>query len=335
MAPRDGNVSRGVSLWREVDFVGAFGAASQTSRMTKTLFATLGLLLACSTAAAADDLTPLSDEFTSAGTITNWQRVNEVEGWNADQLEHFDIDTSLTGWMTMMPYASSWYQNYRGVLAFKEVTGDFVASTYIRATNRAGTGAPNEDYSLAGIMVRTPRAITNPPVDWAPGGENYVFLSFGSAGNPGDYQYEVKTTSASVSVLEFETTGNLEAEIQVARLGPTFIMLRRVLPGGEWEVHRRFQRADMPATLQVGITVYTDYYHIAGLTPYVHNSSVITTGTPDLIAHFDYYRYQRPDIPLAYIGADFSDEGAVPDSVLLSFLGIHAVPVTMSRFELE
>jgi hypothetical protein len=112
-------------------------------------------------------------------------------------------------------------------------------------------------------------------------------------------------------------------------------MLRRVLPGGQWEVHRRYQRADMPAAMQVGMTVYTDYSHISGLTPYVHNASVITTGTPDLIARFDYFRYARPVIPPAYIGADFSDEGAVPDGVLLSFLGAAAVPVSISRFELE
>ncbi|MBX7247205.1 MAG: hypothetical protein K1X53_17035 [Candidatus Sumerlaeaceae bacterium] len=284
---------------------------------------------------ATDDLSPLSDEFTNATTLSNWQRIHAVEGWNADQLQHLDINTSMPGWLTMMPYASTWYQNYRGELTFKAVTGDFVASTYVRATNRAQSGAPGEDFSLAGILVRTPRAITNPATDWTAGGENYVFLSFGSAGNPGNYQWEVKTTINSVSTLTYETTGTLDAQIQVARLGSTFIMLRRVLPGGQWHVHRRYQRTDMPATMQVGMTVYTDYSHVSSLTPFVHNSSVITTGTPDLIARFDYFRFARPVIPPAYASADFSSESEVPDSVLLSFLGEAALPVRLSRFETE
>src|SRR5436853_188777 len=40
-----------------------------------------------SIARAADDLTPLSDEFNDSSTLFQWKRVYVVEGWGANQLE--------------------------------------------------------------------------------------------------------------------------------------------------------------------------------------------------------------------------------------------------------
>jgi hypothetical protein len=39
---------------------------------------------------ATNDLAGLSDEF-AADTSADWSRVNEVENWNADQLDVYDI----------------------------------------------------------------------------------------------------------------------------------------------------------------------------------------------------------------------------------------------------
>jgi hypothetical protein len=138
---------------------------------------------------AYDDLTLLSDEFDAAHTLTNWQRIYQVEGWGNNVLQQFDINNSRAGHMTMVPYTSSWYAEWRGELTFKTVTGDFVITTDVEPRNRAGTGAPGSQYSLAGIMVRAPRTMTN-PAQWTAGGQNYVFLSLGTANNPGSYQFE-------------------------------------------------------------------------------------------------------------------------------------------------
>jgi hypothetical protein len=266
---------------------------------------------------AADDLTPLSDEFNDASTLSKWQRVYLVEGWGANQLQVQDINTTRPGHMIMIPSTSTWYNDYRGELTFKEVTGDFVATADVEVTNRAGTGAPNSQFSLGGIMVRAPRQIT--PQTWRPGGENYVFLSIGAADHPGMFQFEVKTTLNSNSVLDLTPAPGGHATIQWARLGSVFIALRNI--GGTWSVHRRYYRPDMPETLQVGMTVYTDYPDASKFSPLVHNSTVITTGNPDLIAAFDYFRFARPRIPAALAGANFS---TVSDADLLSFLGANA-----------
>ena len=96
----------------------------------------------------------LSDEFDSEATATQWQRVEQVEGWNNNQLELFDINKVYKGYCAMMPFTSSWYQDYRGVLVFKPVKGDFAVTTSVRVTGRDGKSAPRSQFSLAGLMIR-------------------------------------------------------------------------------------------------------------------------------------------------------------------------------------
>jgi hypothetical protein len=271
--------------------------------------------------ALAQPINHLSDEFDSSSTLGNWQRVHLVEGWNADQLETYDIDQTTPGWMTMIPYTSVWYQDWRGVLAFKEVTGDFVATTRVRPRNRADNGPPGSQFSLSGILARQPRNIT--PATWTPGGENYVFLSMGAANDPGVYQFEVKTTEDSNSVLVWQDANDDEAIIQVARIGPHFLMLRRT-PSGEWTVHNRYRRDAMPQTLQVGMTCYTDWPTGQTYPPAIHNATTILEGNPDLIARYDYFRFERPNIPAQLVGSNFSEPSEVNDSAILSFLGDNA-----------
>lgn len=268
--------------------------------------------------AGPDDLAVLSDEFGDTATQGNWLRVFDVERTGADQLERFDIDRTQKGWMTLTPYTSTWYRDYRGALVHKRVRGDFVATTRVHTSGRSGRGAPASQFSLAGIMVRTPRDVT--PQTWRPGGENYIFLSHGAANRPGNYQFEVKTTSASDSNLEISETRHAETEIRIARLGSHFILLRRE-PGGRWQVHRRYQRPDMPADMQVGMTVYSDYENASRLDPARHNVTVIRGGNPDLVARFDYFRFRRPDVPASLRGREFSNVAQVQDADLLGFLG--------------
>jgi len=173
------------------------------------------------------------------------------------------------------------------------------------------------------------------PAQWTPGGQNYVFLSLGAASNPGTYQYEVKTTSNSVSTLYISNNAPARASIQVARLGPHLIMLRRD-QGGAWQVHRRYFRPDMPAMLQAGLTVYTDWPVCEAVGFQYQNQFVLTNGlrlpngatvggcNPDLVAAFEYVRYARPQVPGNLSGANFSSAAAVSDAQLLSFLGEQA-----------
>lgn len=265
-----------------------------------------------------DDLAPLSDEFDDPARLGAWQRIFVVEQWGFDQLEQLDVGTTLPGWLTLVPYTSTWFEDYRGVLMFKEVQGDFVVTARVVSTNRAGAGAPGGQYSLAGIMVRAPRAVT--PATWQPGGENYVFLSLGSADVPGQFQTEVKTTVSGNSNLEIDQAAGSGARIRVARIGEAVLALIRE-ETTPWRVHRRYRRADFPTTLQVGLTVYTDWAAASQLTPQQQNTTLITNGQPDLRAQVDFVRYARPAVPAALAGRDLTNPAEVSDVELLTFLG--------------
>lgn len=298
--------------------------------------------------AVADDLTGLNDEFDDATTINNWQRLYQTEGWGADQLQAWDIDQTQAGRMTMQPHTVVWYQNWRGPIAYQEITGDFVVTSEIIVTDRDDVGGSDADdipqeaqFSLAGVMIRTPRDITDPAVDWQPGtmlddgtniGENYVFLSIGH-GTDGQLSLEAKTTRNSDSQLELTPINTNTITLQIARVGDSVFSLYQ-LPGQEWVVHRRYTRADMPETIQVGLVSYTDWTKANDFDPFFHNSNVLQPGVadptpmeafnPDINAGFEYARFARPVVPAELASVDLVN--AASDLQLLSFLGDVGVP---------
>jgi len=271
---------------------------------------------------AYDDLTALSDEFDDAASVAHWRSLWQTEGWGANQLQTRDINTTQPGRLVLVPRASTWYRDWRGVLEYKEITGDFVVTTDVQPRRRSGAGAPQSSFSLAGIMVRGPRPEVSSPATWTPGGENYVFLSLGTGDNPGQFQFEVKTTLNSDSVLHL-SPGVPKARIQVARIGATFVMLRQN-DGGPWIVHQRYTRTDFPSTAQVGLTTYTDWPTASQLEPLQHNQTVIPGGNPDLVAVFEYVRLARPIVPPNLQGRDVSNPASVSDADLTNFLGTAA-----------
>jgi len=265
------------------------------------------------------DIASLSDEFSDPKTLPNWLRIEKTEGWNNNQLESLGINQ---GWMTMVPYTSAWYKDYRGIFLYKDVNGDFVVTTRISVSNRRQKNSPpNAQFSLAGIMVRAPREIRSPQ-DWREGGENYTFLATGAADRAGTFQFEVKTTTNSDSQLKTSPAPSGTSLLQVAKIGNAIILLRN--EGNAWVIHQRYLRRDFPSTMQVGLTCYTDWPNVERVQPRVHNTTVIRSGQPDLVANFDYVHFQRPSVPASLSGKSLADPGSVSDSELLSFLGDHA-----------
>ncbi len=303
----------------------------------------------------ATPIAGLSDEFNDAATLASWNEIAQVEGWGAKgmQLNELSINASQPGRMVIEPHTGGWYEDYRGALTFKEVSGDFVVTTRVRITDRDNVGGSDADnipndsqYSLGGLMIRTPRAITNGLADWRPGnrqddgtnnGENYVFLSMGFTTGARNFSFEVKTTRNSLSRLETTALGQTpdEVELQIARIGTSVITLYRLDGQTNWTVHRRYSRPDMPATMQVGMVAYTDWDKMAGITPPVHNTNVLAPGqfpsdptpsqpfNPDITAAYDFTRFSRVDVPVALQGVNLAT--AASDQQLLSFLGDNAV----------
>ncbi len=301
------------------------------------------ILVLISTIYCTAQIQLLNDEFDDASTLSNWLNIDDVEGWNADHLEDYNINTSQTGKLMMLPYTSSWYQDYRGSILFKELTGDFILTTEATATNRAGNGNPSSSYSLAGLMIRTPRSFTNGAAGWTPYGENFIFLATGHAtGSSANAHLEVKTTvsgSSNLAITPIPSPTNVR--IRIARIGEYVICLYQ-LPGGSWIVHRRFDRSDFPNTMQIGFVTYTDWPKVSSYTPIFHNSNVLnanlnpdpTAGvpfTPDIIGGFEFARFDEVNLPPILVGVNLTNS-AVTDAQLLSFLGFTSQPYTPAAY---
>ncbi len=294
--------------------------------------------------AGADPLQPLGDEFSNAATFSHWQEHGALEGWGANHVESANINTSTPGHFRIVPSTTGWYEHLRGTHFSKNVTGDFIATAHIFVYSRRNPGGPLSPsirlYSLGGILIREPRAITRgapvpyttnpvwPPQnfgsDWTPGdenwantselvgkGENYIFLSLGTAGTSGTRQFEIKTTRRSRSELYFSSngiSGSNEAWLQVIRVGNTVVCLRRHSAAGPWIVENRYPNPDhafpqFGPTLQVGMTAYTDFnsiaaYEAGGPATQFHANYINIPGQPDLILDVDYLRIQRPHASL-------------------------------------
>ena len=192
----------------------------------------------------------LNDEFDNSHSLINWKNINETEGWNIQQLESYDINTSRAGHLQMMPYTATWFEAYRGPLLYKEVSGDFIFTANIAIQGRnEGLPASNLQFNLAGVMCRIPMDYPNGALGengWQETDQNYLFLSIGSA-NAGDARcdpnpnpciaphLEVKTTINGNSTLDIEDIGVTEAQFRFVRIGQVFILMYKLANSSDWE----------------------------------------------------------------------------------------------------
>lgn len=143
-----------------------------------------------------------------------------------------------------------WFNAERGVLLYREVTGDFRATATVRTSKASDPAvAPGEDgtVQLAGLMART-----EVPA------ENNLFIVTGSIGMSTGLETKTTTDSRSIYVQRGLPTGG-DAELRVCRIAASFTMWWRHVDSTEdWTLMSTFERRDMPQTLQVGANIYTD-----------------------------------------------------------------------------
>jgi hypothetical protein len=244
----------------------------------------------------SDDLSGLDDEFNDASSLHNWKLLSETEGW-PDQIKKLDINTVTPGSLYLEPYTSFWFGDFHAPYLYKMITGDFVVTTRIQVTG-AHDEVPQQSYSLGGILVRSPH--DEGAKAWKEKTENWFFITAGSGDGDHIPQYETKDTVNGSSHLELTPRKVGWTELSVVRTGSHFVLLRN--EGEGWKVLRRLDRPDLPTTLQVGLTAYTDYdtsksYLIFNRVEAYHRDAakIAQDGVPDLIARFDYIRFRRPN----------------------------------------
>jgi hypothetical protein len=143
-----------------------------------------------------------------------------------------------------------WLNGDKGVLLYRDVTGDFRATATVRTARTSDPSAPpgqDGTAQLAGLMART-----EVPA------ENSVFIVSGSIGMSTGLETKTTTSGRSVWVQRGLPTGG-DAELKVCRIGFNFLMLWRHVDSEEgWTLMSTFERRDMPQTLQVGVNIYSD-----------------------------------------------------------------------------
>lgn len=241
--------------------------------------------------APANDLAAASDEFTSSASLRKWKRFHETEGW-PDMIRRLEVRPAGGGQLYLEPYTSGWYADFHAPFLYQDIAGDFVVTARVDAAAIAG-GVPKADWSLAGLMVRAPRA--GGQAAWTPNGENWLFITAGVAEDVSQPVLETKTTVDSRSTLRLHPVRAGWVELRITRVGPAFELASRH-DGEAWVVRARFDRPDLPASVQVGLNAYTDWSHAAELRrdPRRFNTTVIRDGAPDLGLRVDWIRFARP-----------------------------------------
>lgn len=147
--------------------------------------------------------------------------------------------------------AVTWYQGDQGPLVYKLVTGDFTVTATVRAFDPGNPSQPPpNNYRLGGLMARDP---TSTPTD-----QNFVHVAVGGgdAGTP--VAVEDKTTTQSISDFLFYPLANAEGELRITRQGALMSLYYRPIGGTTWQLLRAHAHPEFPATLQVGMMVYSN-----------------------------------------------------------------------------
>jgi hypothetical protein len=153
-----------------------------------------------------------------------------------------------------------WFNRDKGVLFYRDVTGDFRADATVRTSKASDPSMPpgqDGTVQLAGLMARA-----EVPT------ENYVFIVSGSIGNSTGLETKTTESSQSIYIQRGLPTGG-DAELRLCRIGTTFYLWWRHADSKEdWTHMSTLDRKDLPATLQVGANIYTD-------------------ASPDIVARFE------------------------------------------------
>jgi hypothetical protein len=147
-----------------------------------------------------------------------------------------------------------WFEDAEGALVHRTVTGDFTAIT--RAQARAAGGSsqpPPAPYRLGGLLARAPGS--------APGARDSVHVALGSGVTDAPpfapVCAEDKTTNDSSSVFVLHPIASPDGDLRLRRRGSSFELAYRPIGVPQWTVLATHVRADLPATLHVGLMAYS------------------------------------------------------------------------------
>lgn len=247
--------------------------------------------------AARTDITGLSTVFNSPAAMQGWSQhvvPGFSEKWRAPRIEQDRL--------VLEPTSSGWFEDMQAGHLYRAIEGNFIVTTRLRVE---GTRAqlPQTLFSLAGIFIRVPREGLT-AANWQPGRENWMFFSLGTAFPAGTPQFEIKTTTNSLSTLKISSAAPVYAdgqtrdvELRIARQGELFSLLYRIDGQSEFTLLDQFIRPDMPQRLNVGVTAYADWGSAAPIYPdFPRYNTSAPAMNGDLIARIERIDFRRPTV---------------------------------------
>ncbi len=195
--------------------------------------------------------------------------------WQRVQAQAATVEVTGGELVVRLDAAALWFNASRGFFLHRPITGDFKATTRVRARKTSAPAEPPDRFvHLAGVMVRDPASDR--------GEESYAFVVVGRDEN--DLSVETKETRASMSRYDGPSWPSGDAELRLCRVGADVRLLKRAIGASTWTVAETYARPDLPSTLQVGLNVYA-------------------FADPDLTARFEWLRFDPVD-GLAACAAD-------------------------------
>lgn len=145
-----------------------------------------------------------------------------------------------------------WFNDNEGPLIYKELTGDFDVRATVHARDTDNPSDPPPlSFRLTGILARDPTT--------APGGRNSVHVALGAGSGPGtEVSVEEKTTTNSSSVFNLTAVPDPDVELRLVRSGDDLSLYYREIGAMTWNFIVTHTHAEFPATLQVGMMVYSN-----------------------------------------------------------------------------
>ncbi|MCA8969216.1 MAG: hypothetical protein KDC95_05510 [Planctomycetes bacterium] len=144
----------------------------------------------------------------------------------------------------------TWYADGEGPMLYKLVSGDFDLSVRVRSYDPAQpTLPPPISYRMGGITIRDPGS--------QPGRRNWLHIAVGGGTSQVPITVEDKTTVDSNSTLRLTPLQAARADIRAVRHGAFVDFYVREPNATAWRLLRSNHRPDLPATLQVGLNVFS------------------------------------------------------------------------------
>jgi len=225
-------------------------------RLTKLHFINLVLLLLTSCAAPSTQIiptetaSPIPTEKPTNTVVPTATGIPGFEDWSVFNPQAVDSSTENGSLILTLKRRALWFMQERGVLVYKSVDGDFRITADVHTAKISDPAQPpggDGTVQLGGLMARNSQG----------GLENCVFIVVGDDGN--GLSAETKNTVDSLSKYDSPGWDAAEAELRICRVGAMLNLYKRhVDSNGPWILAASFERSDLPATLQVGVNIYSD-----------------------------------------------------------------------------